>query len=110
MTVATRHLVLRSENGDVDVPVRIHAPEQAEAHWICRYEIGWPKGIAKRWGGGVDAVQALLLTMQMIGSEIYTSAHHASGELMWLEPGRGYGFPVPSGIRDLLVGDDRKFC
>jgi hypothetical protein len=32
---------------------------------------------------------------------------HASH--LWLEPGRGYGFPVPNNIRDLLVGDDKKF-
>ena len=29
--------------------------------------------------------------------------------LAWLSPGRGYGFPVPQGIRDLLVGDDSNF-
>ena len=29
--------------------------------------------------------------------------------LAWLSPGRGYGFPVPQSIRDLLVGDDSNF-
>jgi hypothetical protein len=45
----------------------------------------------------------------MIGAELYASDQHKSGVLTGLSPGRGYGFPVPQAIRDLLVGDDRKF-
>ena len=45
----------------------------------------------------------------MIGAELYASAQNKSGALSWLAPGRGYGFPVPNAIRDLLVGDDKKF-
>ena len=109
MIIATRDLVLRDESGDVEIPIRIHAPEKAEVDWICRFEIGWPEGEGKRWAGGVDAVQALELALKMIGAEVYTSSHHQSGRLEWLESDRGYGFPVPDNIRDLLVGDDRKF-
>jgi hypothetical protein len=28
---------------------------------------------------------------------------------MFDAPGRGYGFPVPSSLRDMLVGDDRIY-
>jgi hypothetical protein len=28
---------------------------------------------------------------------------------MFRETGRGYGFPVVPSLRDLLIGDDRKF-
>jgi hypothetical protein len=35
----------------------------------------------KRWGGGVDAVQALLIAMQMIGAPFCTSDAHESGQL-----------------------------
>jgi hypothetical protein len=52
-------------------------------------------------------VQALELALRTIGAQIYASDHHASGKLMWLEPGKGYGFPVTSNLRDLLVGDDK---
>ena len=45
----------------------------------------------------------------MIGAELYVSDEYKSGALVWHSPGRGYGFPVPQTIRDLLVGDDRKF-
>ena len=52
-------------------------------------------------------MQALHLALELIGAQIYASDHHASGKLMWLEPGKGYGFPVTRGIRDILLGDDR---
>ena len=41
---------------------------------------------------GVDAVQALELAMKMIGAFIYTSDHHASGNLMWEAPGQRLRF------------------
>ena len=105
MIIATR--LLRLPKGE-RVSVGIHAPEESDRSWICRYEIGWPEGKAERWGGGVDAVQALLSALQMIGAELNTSKQHQSGALVWLSPNRGYGFPVPQNIRDLLVGDDKK--
>ncbi len=109
MIIATRVLKLVGGNGDVEIPIRIHAPEKADVDWICRFEIDWPEEKAERWGTGVDAVQALMFALQMIGAEIYASAHHASGRLVWLAPGFGYGFPVPNNIRDLLVGEDKRF-
>jgi hypothetical protein len=109
MIIAKRALVLRRRTGNLRIPISIHAPEKAKVDWICRYEIGWPGGKAKRWSGGVDAVQALELAFSMIGAEINTSRYSKSGRLQWLEPGRGYGFPVPKNIRDLLVGDDKRY-
>ena len=109
MIIVKRVLVLRRRNGNVCIPVSIRVPERKEDHWICRYEIGWPEGKAKRWSGGVDAVQALELTLKMIGAEVNTHRHAKAGRLQWLEPGKGYGFPVSKNIRDLLIGDDRKY-
>ncbi|MEW6451159.1 MAG: hypothetical protein AB1490_10945 [Pseudomonadota bacterium] len=109
MIIASRLLILRSDPQDVEIAVLIHAPEMDSVDWICRLEIEWPEGRAERWAAGVDAVQALALALEMIGTEIYASPHHETGHLEWLAPGRGYGFPVPNNIRDLLVGDDRKF-
>jgi hypothetical protein len=76
--------------------------------WSCRVEIGWPDRTVVRDIGDVDAVQALQLAMQIVGTELYVSDLHKAGRLMWLEPGRGYGFPVPRNMRDLLIGDDRR--
>ena len=59
--------------------------------------------------GGVDSVQALDLALRAVGAQLYASDHHASGNLVWEEPGKGYGFPVTNNIRDLLVGDDKRF-
>lgn len=109
MIIATRLLILRDGGATREIPVHIHAPEKAETDWICRFEIGWPGKKAERRGAGVDAVQALLSALQMIGAELNTSDQHKSGALAWLSPGHGYGFPVPQSIRDLLVGDDSKF-
>src|SRR5262249_49598874 len=109
MIIATRLLTLRGAGADREIPILVHAPEQSAVDWICRFEIGWPTGKAERWGAGVDAVQALLSALQMIGAELYTSEQHRSGALVWLAARHGYGFPVPQNIRDLLSGDDSKF-
>jgi hypothetical protein len=109
MLIATRVLTLRRTAGDIQIPIRIFAPREETTHWSCRLEVGWPDGTWTMAAGGVDSVQALELAFEIIGAQIYTSDHHASGKLVWLEPGKGYGFPVPSGIRDLLVGDDKRF-
>lgn len=73
---------------------------------VRRYEIDWPEGRQESIAWGADSVHAIVLALQMIGADIYTSSYHKSGKLMHEAPGRGYGFPVPSGIRDLREGDD----
>jgi hypothetical protein len=40
---------------------------------------------------------------------LYASDYHENGQLMWTDEGLGYGFPVASTLRDLLVGDDARF-
>jgi hypothetical protein len=107
--IASRILKYRDQNVERHIAVRIHAPEQDRVDWICHYEIEWPQEKAVRWGSGVDAAQALMQALQMIGAEIYTSDLHTSGRLKWLEEGAGYGFPVPTNIRDLLKGWDAQF-
>jgi hypothetical protein len=107
--IATRILVLREEDGDKDVPIHIFAPEQKEGHWLCRYEVIWPDETWRYEAQGHDAVQAIELAFQMIGVQLYVTAEHKEGRLGWEEPGKGYGFPVSRGVRDLLVGDDKRF-
>lgn len=109
MLIATRVLKLRRASGDIDIPVRIFAPVAEAASWSCKVEIDWPDGTWAGSVGGVDAVQALELALKMIGVQVYASDYHASGNLFWEQPGRGYGFPVTNNLRDLLVGDDKKF-
>ncbi|MFY9622813.1 MAG: hypothetical protein WAU59_18270 [Rhodoplanes sp.] len=107
MVIASRTLKWQTETGVVDVPILILAPERAaEGSWACRYEIDWPDGKWIMRALGVDAVQAILSALQMIGAEIYTSDYHKSGSLFFESPGLGYGFPVPASLRHLLQGDD----
>jgi|EndMetStandDraft_8_1072994.scaffolds.fasta_scaffold220329_2 hypothetical protein len=109
MVIGIRVLQLRGEKRNIDIPIRILAPEDNGKKWICRFEIEWPEGKAARWGIGGDAIEALFHALQMIGIEIYGSDHHRSGRLMWLAESTGYGFPVTKNIRDLLVGDDKRY-
>jgi hypothetical protein len=109
MLIAKRELRLKQPGGDVPVPVRLYAPCESQSSWNCRIEIGWPTDPIDMEVGGEDAVQAIELALKTIGAFIYTSEFHARGELMWLETGKGYGFPVPNSLRDMLIGDDQKF-
>jgi len=110
MIIATRILTLRTDSGDVDVPVDIHKPEPIDARWRCAYEIGWPGGARRMFGAGEDAVQALYAAMQNIGIELYTSEAHKAGRLGYGGAmNNGYGFPLAKNVRDLLVGMDKEF-
>jgi len=106
MLIATRVLKLCRASADIEIPVRIFAPVQSAVDWSCRFEIDWPEEKRVRIATGIDAIQSLLLALQMIGAQIYTSDYHTAGNLMWQAPGQGYGFPVPNNIRDLLMGND----
>jgi hypothetical protein len=105
----TRILKLSSNDILVDVAVSVSWPVLDQQAWRCRWEINWPDRTRSNVGCGIDAMQALIVALQMIGSEIYCSHEHQSGRLAWTEDTTGYGFPVPNGIRDLLIGDDAKY-
>jgi hypothetical protein len=109
MIIAKRVLRLRRPDKDIEIPIQIFAPKPERIDWSCQFEIGWPDGKLTRSVVGVDAVHALELALKMIGTQLYCSDHHESGQLEWLEQGKGYGFPVPNGIRDVLTGDDKRF-
>jgi hypothetical protein len=64
MLIATRVLKLRRTAGDIDIPVRIFAPEQEGASWSCKFEVDWPDGTPRIAAGGVDSVQALHLCLR----------------------------------------------
>jgi hypothetical protein len=109
MVIASRVLTLRDADAEIEIPIRIFAPEQKDDGWTCRYEIDWPEGTQTMGAGGADSVQALVIAMQMIGADIYSSNYHKMGKLVFDARGKGYGFPVVSSLRDLLEGDDAKY-
>ena len=106
--IGTRLLHASTKDGEIDVPVTLDSPTGSANSWSCGYSIGWPGKSRVFAAYGLDAVQATLVAMQMVGTELYSSDYHAKGLLRWGAPGDGYGFPVPSSIRDLLVGNDKK--
>lgn len=110
MMVASRVLTLRKGREEIKIPINIFAPLRSEnGNWFCHYEIDWPDKKSDGSVGGYDSAQALVLTLQIIGAEIYSSAYHKSGNLFWDKPGNGYGFPVAPTLRDLLQGEDVRY-
>jgi hypothetical protein len=107
--IGTRILALATPSGDTQVPITVEPPMGQDRNWSCRFEIGWPTGARVKDAHGVDAVQALLLALQMIGTDLYSSNEHAEGRLRWETKGAGYGFPVPKNLKNMLVGDDKVF-
>ena len=109
MLIATRTLTLAGAE-PMAIQIRLFSPEQGnDGGWFSRYEIDWPHARYVSTGWGVDAFQAIALTLQKIGVDIYFSEYHKSGKLMWKAAGQGYGFPVPKNARDMLVGEDAVF-
>ncbi|MBS0536894.1 MAG: hypothetical protein JSR72_22785 [Proteobacteria bacterium] len=110
MIIGTRTLTWRDGERTMEIPISIYAPErETPGVWRCRYDVGWPEGLRVFAGYGVDAIQALVIALGMIGAELYSSSYHKSGSLVWDKPGSGYGFPVVPTLRDLLIGEDVKY-
>lgn len=101
--IATRTLTLADTN---DVTVTIGKPEKFPDgdDYYCPYQIiGIGSGKVK-YAAGVDAVQALSLTLKKVGTDLYTSDECKAGTLQW-EAGQkkgDLGFPVPEALRDLV--------
>ncbi|QKP78728.1 hypothetical protein HT051_05365 [Methyloligella sp. GL2] len=108
--MAMRELTLIDGERATRIPITIHLPQQADdGAWSCRYEIGWPEVHRTFEALGADAIQSLVIALQMIGAELYTSTAHKEQKLKWEEAGSGYGFPVARALHDILEGDDAKF-
>jgi hypothetical protein len=108
MLIGIRVLHVTTGAGAVAVPVSIFQPVDEDGAWQCRYEIGWPDAVRESAAWGADALQALHLAMQKIAVDLYGSDAHREGRLSWPGQGVGYGFPMPKGGRDLLVGFDKE--
>ena len=110
MVILQRNLKAIMNGESVDIPVKVYLPvqEQGGDDFKCDYEIGWPTQTRRFHAYGVDSIQSLLLALQMIAIELYTSDLHKLGQLAWLKPNDGYGFPLPKEDRDLYVGLDQS--
>jgi hypothetical protein len=108
--IAVRQYSLVESGERSDVTVRLFQPEPDpdESNYRCRFRIEWPSDTKEIYAYGVDAIQALILALKMLGATINTSQAVKEGRLVWLEPGGGFGLPVPRNIEDILQGDDRQ--
>jgi hypothetical protein len=106
MIIVSHQIFLKTDGGEIVIGIEVHKPEPGDRCWTCRYEINWPEGRAARNAFGLDALQSLILALQMIGAEIYASAYHQKDRLHAYEKEQGYGFPIPSSLRDMLIGAD----
>lgn len=110
MLLGTRILFVETPNGTREVPVRLFNPEPTpQGLWDCRYEIGWPEGEIRSHMQGKDELHVVHLAMEKIGSELYLSRYHHERKMWWNKPWVGYGFPLPKGARDLLIGHDQEY-
>lgn len=102
--IATRTLQLADDSGSsgtAPVVVEIYEPQsgEAEGEFFCWYKIcGLGDERLKRCVG-VDAVQALLVALVRIGSDLYSRDETKAGRLTWNRD-ENLGIPVP--FRDAL--------
>jgi hypothetical protein len=97
--VATRELELA---GKPPVSVVVGKPERFPdgSGFYCPFQITGLGDDSIKYGGGEDAVQALMLTLKRIGALLYTSSEAKSGLLTWdcATTVGDLGFPVPESI------------
>jgi len=95
--IATRKLELLGHGGNSAGPIfiTIFRPEElpSSAGFSCSYSVrGLSTELSKECRGD-DPVQALLLALTKIGTDLYTSPEAIAGRLRWLGDGN-LGFPV----------------
>ena len=73
MVILKHRLRLMQHDGERFVEIVVHRPEPEDRSWTCDYAIAWPEGVWRSRGAGHDALQALVLTLQKIGTEIYVT-------------------------------------
>ncbi len=104
--IASRMLDLAGSSGS-PVQVSILQPEPDGNDYRCEFQIvGLGEKTINSYGMGVDSTQALVLTLQQIGTRLYTSNEGKAGQLSWLGM-KNLGFPVPDNIVDLVPNDSR---
>ena len=96
------------ESGDASVTVRYLRPTLAPGgEYQCRWEIAWPDRVQQRYACGQDGVQALMLAMKTVHTELSVSDLYKSGNLTYLDqsdldlpPGWGDGSLYEAPERD----------
>ena len=107
LPIAVRELELESAHGAPATPVTatLYPPTFSDAgkHWVCRYEIIGLSLEQRGHGAGEDAMQALMLALARMGTDLYCSDEAKKGRLKWFGADQ-LGFPCYS--RDLVKAPD----
>lgn len=89
------NIVRQFECGESTVVVEWELPTLEPAgEYKCRWSIRWPDQIKQRYTCGVDGVQALLLAMRTVHTELMESEFYKQGMLTYLEQ---YDLDLPAG-------------
>jgi hypothetical protein len=80
--------------------------KQAAGDFKCDFAIAWPDKPVSGTMYGVDAVQSLILSMNMIAFHLYRSNYHKERRMFWERIGDGYGFPLSQDFKSLAEGSD----
>ena len=76
----------RFELADQEVVARFFKPMLAPGgEYQCRWQICWPNRERKSGACGIDGVQALMLAMRTVHSELVESEEQRAGRLTYLE-------------------------
>ena len=96
------------ESGDDTITARFLQPVLAPGgEYQCRWAILWPDRVQQRYACGVDGVQALMLAMKSVHSELMESDLYKSGKLTYADQ---YDLDLPPGWGEgqLYVPPERK--
>ncbi len=81
--IAEPHLELRTSNASVDVVVKLGRPEldASGENWACEYEVWFGDSCRSMAMHGVDAMQALQLSIATLDVELEHGARKRKGSL-----------------------------
>lgn len=69
-----------------DLVIRFYTPARVPGgEFQCRYSIGWPEREVCRYTCGEDGVQALMLAMRTVHSDLAESEAYKDGRLTWCD-------------------------
>ena len=69
-----------------ELVVRFYAPTKAPGgEFQCHYSIGWPEREVRRYACGLDSVQALMLAMRTVHTDLVESAAYKDERLTWCD-------------------------
>ena len=81
--IAERQLDLRTEGGSIDVVVKLGRPklDASRENWICEYEVWFGDSCRSMAMHGIDAMQALQLSIATLDVELEHGARKRKGSL-----------------------------